>query len=93
MRKMLIMSNNCLECVFHLKKCVLGHKRPWNSLSCDDYRPYCLVCSYPEMFCNTCRNLSSRRMKPLEVEVNPLIKQLHPINFDCVWQPPQPMQQ
>jgi len=92
MRKMLIMSNNCLECVFHLKKCVLGRKRPWNSLSCDDYRPYCLVCSYPEVFCNTCRNLSSRHMKPLEVD-SKAVFHLGPPNFDCVWHPLQMMQQ
>lgn len=88
MRKMVIMSCNCRECVFHQKKCVLGHKRPWNSLSCDDYRPYCLVCSYPEVFCNTCRNLGSRRMKPLEVESRPVFDTLSHIDYECVWQPP-----
>lgn len=88
MRKMLIMSNNCQECVFRQKKCVLGHKRPWNSLTCDDYRPYCLVCSYPEEFCNTCRNLASRRMKPLEVDMKPVFNTHNPVNFDCVWAPP-----
>lgn len=87
MRKVLMMSNNCLECVFHQKKCILGHKRPWNSLTCDDYRPYCLVCGYPEEFCNTCRNLASKRMKPLEVDMKPVFRHLNPVNFDCVWQP------
>ena len=93
MRKMLIMSSNCLECVFHQKKCVLGRKRPWNSLTCDDYRPYCLVCNYPGEFCNTCRNLASRRMKPLEVDLKPVFRHLTPMNYDCVWHPPQMMQQ
>ena len=89
MRKMLIMSNNCLECVFHRKKCILGHKRPWNSLSCDDYRPYCLVCSYPKVFCNTCRNLGFRHLKPLKGDLEPVHSQVGPINYDCVWHPPQ----
>jgi len=93
MRKMVIMSKGCLECVFHQKKCILGHKRPWNSLSCDDYRPYCLVCSYPEMFCNTCRNLGSRYMKPLDGDMRPMFNQLSPEHFECVWQPAQRMQQ
>lgn len=93
MRKMVIISNNCLECVFHQKKCVLGHKRPWNSLSCDDYRPYCLVCNYPDMFCNTCPNLGSKRMKPLEVESNTRLFHLRPLDFECVWQPPHQLQQ
>lgn len=93
MRKMLIMSTGCLECVFHQKKCILGRKRPWNSLTCDDYRPYCLVCSYPEVFCNTCRNLGSRHMKPLEGDLNPTPHHMSPVNFDCVWHPPHPVQQ
>lgn len=88
MAKVLMMSNKCKDCVFFRKKCVLGRKRPWNSLSCDDYRPYCLVCNYPEMFCNTCRNLGSRRMKPLEVDLKTNFKPVGPVHFDCVWQPP-----
>ncbi len=93
MRKMVIMSNNCLDCVFHQKKCILKHKRPWNSLSCDDYRPYCLVCSYPDMFCNTCPNLGSKRMKPLEIETNIKVQQPQPMDFECVWQETHSLQQ
>ncbi len=93
MSKLLIVSSGCLECVFYQKKCVLGNKRPWNSLSCDDYRPYCLVCSYPEVFCNTCRNLASRRMKPLELELKTIFNRVQPVGFECVWTPPQMMQQ
>lgn len=89
MRKTLIMSSNCLECVFHRKKCVLGHKRPWNSLTCDDYRPYCLVCNYPEVFCNTCKGLPSRRMKPLQVDMESSFTHMNIKNYDCVWQQPQ----
>lgn len=92
MRKIVTMSSNCLECVFHHKKCILGHQRPWNSLSCDDYRPYCLVCKYPEEFCNTCRNLASRWMKPLEEDSHPSFRQAEPVHFDCVWQPPSSRQ-
>ena len=88
MRKMVIISNNCLECVFHKGKCVLGRKRPWNSMSCDDYRPYCLVCSYPKVFCNTCRNLGFKHLKPLEDDMKPMHHVMRPPNFDCVWQPP-----
>ena len=89
MRKMLIMSANCRECVFYRKTCVLGHKRPWNSMHCDDYQPYCLVCSYPEEFCNTCRIMAARRMKPLEVDIKSVHRNPSPVQFDCVWQPPQ----
>lgn len=87
MSKMLIMSNKCRECVFFHKKCVLGHKRPWNSLSCDDFRPYCLVCNYPKEFCNTCRNRASCRMKPLEMDSKTTFKHFHTLQFECVWQP------
>lgn len=93
MRKMLIMSNNCRECVFMQKKCVLGRKRPWNSLTCDDYRPYCLVCNYPDLYCNTCRNLGSRRMKPLEADIQTSASPVQTANFDCVWCSPLPMHQ
>lgn len=86
MRKMVIMSSNCRECVFYQKKCVLGHKRPWNSLSCDDYRPYCLVCDYPGVFCNTCR-LSSCRMKMFDADLRSEFDHLEHVEFDCVWQP------
>lgn len=89
MSKILTMSNDCLECVFHQRGCILGRKRPWNSLSCDDYRPYCLVCNYPEVFCNTCRNLATRRMKPLEENFKPLFRHHTPMDYECVWQPPQ----
>ena len=88
MRKMLTMSNNCQECVFHHKKCILGHQRPWNAATCDDYQPYCLVCNYPEEFCNTCRNLASRWMKPLDEELQPAYGRLSPDRYACVWQPP-----
>ena len=93
MRKMLIFSNNCPDCVFYQKRCVLGRKRPWNSLSCDDYRPYCLVCTFPEMFCNTCPNLGSRHMKPLEDDPRSAFDHVNPLDLDCVWQPPQSMRQ
>jgi len=93
MRKMLIVSNGCLECVFYQKKCVLGHRRPWNSLTCDDYRPYCLVCPYPKVFCNTCRNRASCNMKPLEVDIKENILRSRPVDYACVWSPPQVMQQ
>ena len=86
MRKMSTMSNNCQDCVFFGKKCVLGHQRPWNSMTCDDYQPYCLVCKYPEEFCNTCSNLASRRMKPLEDELNSPYRAYSLEAFDCVWQ-------
>lgn len=88
MRKLSMMSNNCLECVFHQKKCILGRKRPWNSLHCDDYRPYCLVCAYPEMFCNTCPNLGHRHLKPMKEDMLPEYHGYEsPIQYDCVWKP------
>lgn len=89
MRKKLIISNDCKECVFYRKTCVLGHKRPWNSMYCDDYQPYCLVCVYPEEFCHTCRIMASRKMKPLEVDMKTAYRNPSPIRFDCVWQPLQ----
>lgn len=92
MRKMVTMSKNCMDCVFHHKECVLGHRRPWNSLSCDDYRPYCLVCHYPKMYCNTCPNLSSRRLKPLEIDSRPFFDSIHPARYDCVWSSSQAQQ-
>lgn len=88
MRKLSTMSNNCLTCVFHRKTCVLGIRRPWNAQVCDDYRPYCLVCSYPRVFCNTCRNLASKGMKPLEMDLRPLFGSQGGAHFDCVWTPP-----
>lgn len=88
MIKMLVVSRGCKECVFYQKKCVLGHRRPWNSLACDDYRPYCLVCSYPEMFCNTCRNLASKSMKPLRIELKMNMNRIETTEFECVWEPP-----
>lgn len=88
MRKKLTMSNNCVECVFHRKRCILGHKRPWNSLSCDDYRPYCLICGYPEVFCNTCPNLGHSYLKPLKEDLSPMYGFDSPDQYDCVWQPP-----
>lgn len=88
MRKLSTMSNNCLTCVFHRKTCVLGIRRPWNAHACDDYRPYCLVCSYPRVFCNTCRNLASKGMKPLEMDMRPLFDSQGGVHFDCVWTPP-----
>jgi len=90
MRKILTMSGSCVNCVFHRKQCVLGHRRPWNSASCDDYRPYCLICSYPQVYCNTCRNLLSRRLKPLEYDRVELEDHAQPVRFDCVWCGPQP---
>jgi hypothetical protein len=88
MRKELTMSDNCLSCVFHRKACVLGHRRPWNAQVCDDYRPYCLVCGYPRVFCNTCRNLASKGMKPLEMDMRPGLYEETTVHFDCVWQYP-----
>lgn len=89
MRKMSTMSSNCRECVFFRKQCVLGRNRPWNARYCDDYRPYCLVCSYPDMFCNTCRIQASRGMKPLEIDYSPVVHQSQSADFECVWCPPQ----
>ncbi len=86
MRKELTMSGNCRECVFYRKRCVLGHKRPWNSLSCDDFQPYCLVCSFPDEFCNTCRIMAARRMKPLDMDLKPPAQHhIEPVRYDCVW--------
>lgn len=87
MCKNLIISNNCQECVFHHKKCILGHQRPWNAVGCDDYQPYCLVCNYPEEFCNTCRNLASRWMKPLDEELHTGYRQFSAVQYACVWGP------
>ncbi|MBC18119.1 MAG: hypothetical protein CL942_13830 [Desulfovibrio sp.] len=87
MRKMLIMSNDCLECVFHRKRCMLGKRRPWNASRCDDYRPYCLICNYPRLFCNTCRNNGFRYLKPLREKVLTRQRQWHHGDYDCVWQP------
>lgn len=89
MRSMSTKSSNCRECVFQRKQCVLGRNRPWNARTCDDYRPYCLVCRYPDEFCHTCRIQGSRRMKPLEIEFKPIMHGLDTADFDCVWQPPQ----
>lgn len=88
MRKLSTMSNNCLNCVFHRKVCVLGHRRPWNAQGCDDYRPYCLVCGYPRMFCNTCRNLASKGMKPHELDLRSDYARHGATRFDCVWRLP-----
>ena len=88
MRKTSIISTNCQECVFYRKTCVLGHKRPWNAMSCDDFQPYCLVCNCPGEFCNTCRIFASRRMRPLKVGVKSAYRSFPPPQFDCVWQPP-----
>jgi hypothetical protein len=87
MGKTLTVSESCLACVFHCSTCVLGHRRPWNSQTCDDYRPYCLVCDYPKVFCNTCSNLASKGMKPLEMDLRPLAEPENPIHFACVWKP------
>lgn len=89
MNKLSTISSNCRECVFYRKSCVLGHKRPWNAMACDDFRPYCLVCNCPGEFCNTCRIFASRRMRPLEMDMKPVCPQESPMQFDCVWQPPQ----
>ncbi|QGY40618.1 hypothetical protein GM415_10950 [Pseudodesulfovibrio cashew] len=89
MRKMVIMSNNCQECVFHRKKCILGHKRPWNAVTCDDYRPYCLVCNYPKVFCNTCRNLGFKHLKPMDGDLSIEHDPLTHAHYECVWVPPQ----
>ncbi len=87
MRKILTMSNNCQECVFYHKRCILGRQRPWNSASCDDYQPYCLVCSYPEEFCNTCRNLATRWMRPLSEDPHLSCRRLSFTRYECVWEP------
>ena len=90
MRKVLTMSASCSNCVFYRKQCVLGHRRPWNSLSCDDYRPYCLICTYPKIYCNTCRNRLSCRLKPLEFNRVERAEHAHEFRFDCVWCGTQP---
>ncbi|MEF2230848.1 MAG: hypothetical protein V3571_07960 [Pseudodesulfovibrio sp.] len=90
MRKTLMVSRRCENCVFFRKQCVLGHRRPWNSASCDDYRPYCLICNYPLVYCNTCRNLLSRRLKPLEFDRLERDDPTHAVRFDCVWRGPRP---
>jgi hypothetical protein len=46
------------------------------------------VCNYPEEFCNTCRNLASRWMKPLGEELHSTYRHLSPVRYECVWQPP-----
>ena len=86
------MPNNCMKCVFYQKECVLGHRRPWNSLSCDDFRPYCLVCRYPKLYCNTCPNLPTRGLKPLEIDNRSFFDDVQPAQFDCVWSPPRQQQ-
>ncbi|MUM76846.1 hypothetical protein GKC30_04275 [Pseudodesulfovibrio sp. F-1] len=88
MRTLSTMSNNCPNCVFYRKGCVLGHRRPWNAQTCDDYRPYCLVCGYPRVFCNTCRNLASKGMKPHELDLRSAYARHGAIRFDCVWRSP-----
>ncbi len=85
MREKSTMSYSCMKCVFHQKQCVLGHRRPWNAMWCDDYRPYCLVCHYPKMYCNTCPNLPSRGLKPLEIDGKPFFNSVPLVHYDCVW--------
>jgi len=86
MRKVSTITNNCLECVFLRKKCILGLKRPWNAQTCDDFRPYCLVCVYPEVYCHTCRSKKFRYMKPLKYDMRPLYGGHESLHYDCVWQ-------
>jgi hypothetical protein len=45
------------------------------------------VCRYPRVFCNTCRNLASKGMKPLEMDLRPAYTPQGDVRFDCVWTP------
>jgi len=90
MCKLSTMSSRCSKCVFYQRQCVLGHRRPWNAAACDDYRPYCLICNYPQLYCNTCPNLLSRRLKPLSFDRDARLERFQPVVFDCVWSGPSP---
>ena len=90
MEKKAVMSDSCSECVFQRSACVLGRRRPWNAAVCDDYQPYCLDCGYPDMYCNTCRNQSSKALKPLVMDAKGDLFAPPPVNYDCVWSPSEP---
>jgi hypothetical protein len=47
------------------------------------------VCRFPEEFCNTCRNLASRWMKPLDEDLHPAFGPISSVRYECVWEPPQ----
>lgn len=82
MKKTSTMSNRCQECVFFRRRCVLGHRRPWNAASCDDYRPYCLICRYPSVYCHTCRIMASQRLRPLTFDRD--VRLARRVDFECV---------
>lgn len=77
--------NECGKCVFHRNRCTLGLRRPWNAVSCKEFRPYCLVCSYPEMFCNTCGNLARRGCRDEFATSDMLIGSEKAPIYSCVW--------
>lgn len=86
MRKKYLMTDICSRCVFYRKGCVLGHRRPWNATTCEEFRPYCVACTYPAVFCHTCRNAMSKGLKPSLHDMKPAFRHLSPFRYDCVWQ-------
>lgn len=77
--------NDCGGCVFFLKKCLVGIRRPWNLGGCENFLPYCLVCTYPEVFCRTCRNRGLRMDKPVGVRGLGGTSPPERSNYQCVW--------
>lgn len=73
--------NSCLNCVFFRKRCVLGLRRPWNQISCMEFRPYCLDCVYPHFFCHTCPNRISQKLRPGPIG----IVDHRPDEYVCTW--------
>ncbi|GAB7023071.1 hypothetical protein JCM12178A_16290 [Salidesulfovibrio brasiliensis] len=79
--KKYVKSNDCINCVFFRKRCVLGVRRPWNQIACREFRPYCLDCAYSDYFCHTCPNRTSQQLKP-----GNLIPDHSQIEvYTCVW--------
>lgn len=77
--------NECRGCVFYVKRCLVGIRRPWNLSGCVNFLPYCLVCTYPEVFCSTCCNRAMRMEKPAGIEILGGASPPEDSSYQCVW--------
>ncbi|MGE4504129.1 MAG: hypothetical protein AB7D51_02195 [Desulfovibrionaceae bacterium] len=77
-------ATDCRCCVYGRGACALGLKRAWNG-PCDEFRPYCLDCAFPDWLCHTCNNQRQKRFKPDRSVFRIAGEQAHDGRFRCVW--------
>ena len=70
----------CNRCVFYRGACTLNTTPQHDK--CDDYRPLCLSCPFPTLFCATC---SLHKQSGLRGRYLTIDKELGNHMYGCVW--------